>query len=181
MRLINIVAITLISFAAISCGKSSKNADQNPDTATVAEINVDEILNGDAAKMTESLDNRALFADDLEPQEAVAVLVGYLEIEKDAKTARRTRKELETMRKFVDVYDIAISNHGDKMRSAIRQYASTKGVDLSVVAREFRDRLRGVDEGSGIEATPVSKPDSAATDSAITQTEAVQANHDMFN
>ena len=49
------------------------------------------------------------------------------------------------------------------------------------MAGEFRDRLRGVDEGSGIEATPVSKPDSAATDSAITQTEAVQANHDRSN
>lgn len=181
MRLINIVASILISFAAISCGGSSKKTESQTDTVATPTIDVDEMLNGGANKMTESLDNRALFADDLEPQEAVAVLVGYLEIEKDAKTARRTRKELETMRKFVDVYDIAISNHGDKMRSAISQYASAKGVDLSVVAGEFRDRLRGVDEGSGFEATQVSKPDSASTDSAITQTEAVQANPDMFN
>lgn len=87
------------------------------------------------------------------------------------------------MRKYVDVYDIAISNHGNDMRAAISRNTSTTGIDLTIIAGEFRDKLHGIDEGSGVEAAPVEQPDSARqtkSDSITTSDSADTHNPDLF-
>ena len=185
MRFFYSVIISAVAVAFASCGGSSKETTVTVDTVAAGEVEVNQMLNGGAVKMSETIDNLALNADDLEPREAVAVLVGYLEIEKNAQEANKRKLVLETMRKFVDVYDIVMLNHGNDMRSAISRNASATGIDLSVIAGEFRDRLHGVDEGSGIEAAPVAKPDSAvSTDSVatvISGSEASTSNPDLFD
>lgn len=168
MRILYIATIFIATITLAACGRS---VDKTQIVTTVVdtvpatpEVDVNQMLNGGASKMSETIDNLALNADDLEPREAVAVLVGYLEIEKEAQAAHKHKVVLETIRKFVDVYDIVISNHGDKMCDAIRRNASSTGIDLTTVASQFRNRLHGVDEGSGTEAAPAATTDTTATD-----------------
>lgn len=183
MRILYIASIFVAAIALTACGRSAEKEQTvvpaNTDTVVTEQVKVDQMLNGGAAKMSETIDNLALNADDLEPREAVAVLVGYLEIEKEAQAAHKHKAALETIRKFVDVYDIVISNHGDKMRDAIRRNASSTGIDLTAVASQFRNRLHGVDEGSGTEAAPAAATDSTATDQ--TSNDVPAAEPDLFD
>lgn len=183
MRILHIATIFVAVTALTACGRSAEKettvAPATTDTVVIEEVKVEQMLNGGAAKMSETIDNLALNADDLEPREAVAVLVGYLEIEKEAQASHKHKTVLETIRKFVDVYDIVFSNHGDKMRDAIRRNASSTGIDLTAVASQFRNRLHGVDEGSGTEAAPAVATDSTSTEP--TDTEAVATGSDLFD
>ena len=183
MRILHIATIFVAAITLGACGRSVEKKQivtTVVDTVTTTqEVDVNQMLNGGASKMSETIDNLALNADDLEPREAVAVLVGYLEIEKEAQSSHKHKVVLETIRKFVDVYDIVISNHGDKMRDAIRRNASSTGIDLTTVASQFRNRLHGVDEGSGTEAAPAAPADSAVTDSP--DEHAAPAASDLFD
>lgn len=142
-----------------SCSRNDKPTD------TSATITLDDESPELAHAPSSVLDSLALNADDLTPAQAVNLLLGYVDIQKNA-TSFRTK--IITMRKFVDVYDIVMNNYGDEFRSVIRKAADRdNGVDLKEISLEFRDKLANYEEGSGTEYSTTAPKDSTATNDSI--------------
>lgn len=154
------VAITL-SLAA--CG--SKNTDSSA-TTEVTDIDVTEFTNGHASEHSAEIDSLALNADELTADEGARVLIGYYEMAKESSEAGRQKTTMETMRKFVDVYDIVLGNHGNDFRNAIAKLRSI--VDLAATATEYRERLADYDSGAGVESLSDERQQVAEADSTAT-------------
>lgn len=156
---VNILCVAMSCFAA---GCSSKSETPENGSGESVAVEEDVVLHASASV----LDSMALNADDLTPRRAVSLLNGYVEIYRNG---RSSRSKAVTMRKFVDVYDILISNYGDEFRNAVSSAASEE-TNLRELYQEFRGKLAGYDEASGMVAEPSVPKDSTATepvDSAI--------------
>lgn len=135
---------TLTIFAATTClfCSCSSKSDNNESSATEVIVTEDISLHNAPASVLDSL---ALNADDLSPQQAVSLLNGYVEIYRNSSSAKT---KAVTMRKFVDVYDILISNYGDEFRAAVSR-AANEDINLRDISQDFRTKLAGYDEASG--------------------------------
>lgn len=158
------VLIPILCAAVCSCvsGCSGKGDSGNPGAATEPVMEEAEVLHASASV----LDSMALNADDLTPGRAVSLLNGYVEIYRNG---RSSRSKAVTMRKFVDVYDILISNYGDEFRNAVSSAANDE-INLRELYQEFRGKLAGYDEASGMVAEPSAPKDStvaAPADSSV--------------
>lgn len=156
---------TLTIFAATTClfCSCSSKSDNKESSATEVIATEDFSLHNAPVSVLDSL---ALNADDLSPQQAVNLLNGYVEIYSNSSSAKT---KAVTMRKFVDVYDILISNYGDEFRSAVSR-AANEDINLRDISQDFRTKLAGYDEASGQvydapaakDTTTVSETDTAA-------------------
>lgn len=135
---------TLTIFAATAClfCSCSSKSDNNESSATEVIATEDISLHNAPVSVLDSL---ALNADDLSPQQAVSLLNGYVEIYRNSSSAKT---KAVTMRKFVDVYDILISNYGDEFRAAVSR-AANEDINLRDISQDFRTKLAGYDEASG--------------------------------
>lgn len=135
---------TLTIFAATTClfCNCSSKSDNNESSATEVIATEDFSLHNAPVSVLDSL---ALNADDLSPQQAVNLLNGYVEIYRNSSSAKT---KAVTMRKFVDVYDILISNYGDEFRAAVSR-AANEDINLRDISQDFRTKLAGYDEASG--------------------------------
>lgn len=156
MRLNVLIPILCAAVCCCAAGCSSKSDSGNPGAVTEPVMEEAEVLHASASV----LDSMALNADDLTPSRAVSLLNGYVEIYRNSGS---TRSKAVTMRKFVDVYDILISNYGDEFRNAVSSAASEE-TNLRELYQEFRGKLAGYDEASGMVAEPSVPKDSTATE-----------------
>ncbi|MDE7025336.1 MAG: hypothetical protein K2O88_05580 [Paramuribaculum sp.] len=154
-------SILSLAICIAICGctdKSENNSIPAPETITIEESTL-------SHAPASVLDSMALNADDLNPQQAIDLLTGYVQIYRNSSS---NRTKAVTMRKFVDVYDILISNYGDDFRNAVSQ-AANEETNLRDISQEFRSKLSGYDEASGMVYEPVTPKDTATstTDSTI--------------
>ena len=153
-----LAAMALVALmTACSGGKDGKAEIVEVQNSQLAEA----LNNGDYRSASVLADSMALYVDDLSPDETVSVLMAFLEFHNQAKG-----EDLETLRKYVDVYDIAIDNNPNDMRAAFSKARSMNpNLDFEQAARDFRRALAEYDAVKTYGETPVAKPDSAATDS----------------
>ncbi len=144
---------TCIGAAVCSCSHTETSQKQSVETSAPEKI--ESLVHAPASV----LDSLALNADDLTPQQAVNLLMGYVELQRSTTS---TRAKVVTMRKFVDVYDIVMNNYGDKFRAQIRDAAGKDNINLKEVSLEYREKLSGYDEASGIIIEPAAPKDSTA-------------------
>ncbi len=156
MRLNVLIPILCAAVCCCAAGCSGKSDSGNLGAATEPVMEEAEVLHASASV----LDSMALNADDLTPRRAVSLLNGYVEIYRNS---RSSRSKAVTMRKFVDVYDILISNYGDEFRNAVSS-AANEETNLRELYQEFRGKLAGYDEASGMVAEPSVPKDSTATE-----------------
>lgn len=137
-----IQSLTILSTAAwLLCSCSSKSDNSETSATETTSTEETSLLHAPASV----LDSLALNADDLSPQQAVNLLNGYVEIYRNSPSSKT---KAITMRKFVDVYDILISNYGDEFRNAVSR-AANDDINLRDISQDFRSKLAGYDEASG--------------------------------
>ncbi|MCM1482866.1 MAG: hypothetical protein NC043_00890 [Muribaculaceae bacterium] len=160
------ISVCLLAVMAVSCS-GSKSAD-------AADAQMSEIENaikaGEGARAVSTrVDSMALEADDLTPSQAVQVLVAYMRIHEEAKQNGDTQLDMETLRKFVDVYDIVTSVGGSEMTETFRALAArSPRYDIPAAAKEYRAILADYADGTsseeeaGAPAAPKAETDSVA-------------------
>ncbi len=105
-------------------------------------------------------DSMAIDVDELTNGETVAVLLAYLEIHNNAVEKGDTQKDLITLRKFVDVYDLSLGRDSKGMREALESARQINPVfNVDSLVRHFRARLAEYDAINGGDLT---KPDAPA-------------------
>ena len=74
------------------------------------------------------------------------VLSAFVKVYSDAQSKRESRRALETVRKYVDVYDIALSVNPKDTRAAFEKARRAgTGLDFDSIARAFREKLSNYD------------------------------------
>ncbi|MDE5727971.1 MAG: hypothetical protein K2H83_00310 [Duncaniella sp.] len=152
MKKILYLLLAVVGAIAVSCGQKAEKAEPEADGAVLRanEENNSRLavaLNGgqlgEASAMADSM---ALMVDDLTPEQTVQVLTAFLTIHNEAVRAKETRKDLETLRKYVDVYDIALSANPADTRAAFEKARRLNpSVNFDSVAAAFRERLTQYD------------------------------------
>ncbi|WP_289300617.1 hypothetical protein, partial [Duncaniella freteri] len=106
-----------------------------------------EALNtGDLRHASEMADSMSLFVDDLTPEQTVQVLMAFLSVHNEAVAKGDRRLDLETLRKYVDVYDIAVNANPKDTRAAFAKAKKINpDVDFDAVAKSFREKLSQYD------------------------------------
>ncbi len=155
-----------MAFVMISCGHRQKDKDIDMEL-----VELETAVNESSNTAISNIDSLAMMADELSPAEATKVLVTYMRIHEKASAAGDTRRDLETLRKYVDFYDIVMSANGDEMRLAFEKLAARRqNVDIIASAKQYRELLADYASGSAIEESApeeTSKPETA--DSTTTQ------------
>ena len=162
------IAFATTALLLASCGKK---ADQKPEEAPATVVVVeqdqlrDAVKNHDHKNLKSMADQLALNADDLTPAKAVSVLMSFYDLHLQYAAEHKRRSDMETIRKFVDVYDIVNSNHGADFRRSLEATREVyPDVDFTQVYREFVEKLSQYDGAVLSDSAPVAEPDSAATD-----------------
>lgn len=164
--LILAAAMTLLLTA---CG--GKKHDSGDTTAEVAETRytalADALNNGKLADASAMADSLSLLVDELTPEQTVQVLTAFIRVHNDAVENHQSRRDLETIRKYVDVYDIALSVNPRDTRAAFEKALEINPrIDFDAIALEFRERLTQYDAIQDGSLTAAEAPaDTAATDS----------------
>lgn len=129
----------------------------------------------DLATASAIADSMALYIDDLTPDETVTLLITFLEIHNQAVADGRADDDLVTLRKYVDVYDIAVGANPNDMRSAFADARRRNpNLDFEGSFNEFRsalaqyDALQDYGEEENPEPASEAKPDTAKTVKADT-------------
>ena len=168
--------ILLFIFAAVAvsvmpaCGSKGGDSDGTV-TAEVQEQNTQlaEALNvGNIKQASAMADSMSLFVDDFTPEQTVQVLMTFLSVHNDAVANKERRRDLETIRKYIDVYDIALSVNPKDTRAAFAKAKRINpAVDFDSIAVTFREKLSQYDaiqDGSLVAPEPT-EADSVASDS----------------
>lgn len=109
------------------------------------------------------LDSIALTAvDDLEPDQAVRLLIYYKE------RINGGAPRLQTIRKFKDVYSIVSGNYGNAFSKAVDNARHSGNIDLAQLYMEFSATLEAADQGAGLPAADTVATDSVPADSVRT-------------
>ena len=168
------ILVVCLSAAAIlaSCGGKNTDASDNGNAAAVQEQNtrLARALNaGSLSEASQMADSMSLFVDDLTPEQTVQVLTAFIEVHNDAVERKQKRRDLETLRKFVDVYDIALSVNPNDTREAFARARKLNPVlDFDSIADDFRSRLAqydAVQDGSLTSDGQDAPADTVSTDS----------------
>lgn len=160
------LALVLTSmFIVAGCGKKSDNVTVEV-TRSDEDIEIADYEHGVSKLTQRQLDSLAVNAiDELQPGQAVGVLMYYADIVNESRGGKRW----ETMRKFRDVYDIVLSNHGSDFRAAVDKIRLEKGVDLAKTYDVYAGRLTDYDDASGVIVAEEVKTDSMAISSDSTK------------
>lgn len=176
MKTFPILAAICLLISLASCG-GKKSASEIPDTAALEaaerqNTRLAEALNdGRLDKAAEMADSMSLFVDDLTPEQTVQVLMAFLKIHNRDVENKASRHDLETLRKYVDVYDIALSvNPNDTREAFARARKVNPEVDFDSLATAFRARLAQYDavQDGSLNAPEETPADTVATDSMQT-------------
>lgn len=147
-----IVLLAVIASSAIivtSCG-GKKTAEIPAATAETVEGQKSQLAEalstGNLRQASAMADSMSLFVDDFTPEQTVQVLSAFVKVYSDAQSKRESRRALETVRKYVDVYDIALSVNPKDTRAAFEKARRAgTGLDFDSIARAFREKLSNYD------------------------------------
>lgn len=135
-------AAILAAGTMVSCGGSGKKEVVPQEVVTTISTHdsslADAMSSGNIKHASQMADSLALMVDDLTPAQSVNVLATFVGVVDGAMAEHQSRKALETMRKFVDVYDIALSINPKDMRKAIN---SDHRYNFDSLASAYRSRL----------------------------------------
>lgn len=155
--MIMVMMFTLSMFVACSGSKKSDNSssvvaeEQNSQLAKALSV-------GNLADASAMADSMSLFVDDFTPEQTVQVLMAFLSVHNDAVEHRNSRRDLETLRKFVDVYDIALSANPKDTRAAFAKARKINPeINFDSLGTAFREKLTqydSVQDGSLVAAEP---------------------------
>ena len=164
-------ALAFIAIALASC--NNRRSDET--TVIVEQQNsqlADALRSRDYTTASSLADSMALYVDDLTPDETVTVLMAFLELHNRNIEEKRIDDDLETLRKYVDVYDIAISNNPNDMRAAFSRARSVNdNLDFEQVAADFRRKLAEYDAVQTYGNDP--QPEKSVTDTTETVADSV--------
>lgn len=173
-------ASSLIALMAAGCsgGKSDGSEAVNEE---MRNSHLFEAINsGDMTRTSLIADSLALNVDDITNYESVAVLLAYLEVHNKAAEAKDRHKDLETLRKFVDVYDLSFQRDREGMQAAISQaHQINKEVDLEALYREFRAKLAEYDAVQGGELTNEEPSEADSVNSKVDSTSVAGSENDL--
>lgn len=158
----------------VACG-GKKTADA-PAVENVGQESslLDESMNvGNLKQASAAADSMSLFVDDLSPDQTVQVLMTFLSVHNDL-AGKNYRRDLETLRKFVDVYDIALSANPKDTRAAFAKVRKMNpSIDFDSIAKSFREKLGQYDavQDGSLVAAETTPADSVATDTVAAEDE----------
>ena len=136
------VGIAAVTLAAVACGGKDQAEAVPQEVATTITTHdshlADAINSGNMAHASQMADSMALMVDDLTPGQSVNVLATFVGVIDGDLAGHRTRKAMETMRKYVDVYDIALSINPKDMRKALN---ADHRYNFDSLATAYRSRL----------------------------------------
>lgn len=173
LHIFTIAAIVALAALTAITGCSKKSDSDNAASIDIEQTNdalMAAVESHDRKNITSMIDELALNADDLSPEKGVSVLMGYYEMYNQYNSERRTKQAMETMRNFVDVYDIVNANHKENFKRALKRTNTVyPDVDFEAVYSQFLEKLSNYD-GSPVgssydEETPVDSATEAAVDS----------------
>lgn len=146
-----------------SCGSKS---DKVPEEVALTNSELSAAMEAhDLEKVSLMADSMANYLDDLTCDETVTVLLAFLEVHNDAAERKDSQLDLLTIRKFIDVYDIATQLNPNDFPKAVQAARNVNpSLDLEAIARQFRDRLAEYDALQN--GDEVSAPTRETTDSA---------------
>lgn len=149
MKIAKIALISLavsVGTAFYACGSSEDNSTTVEETTVVAEEDETEPVDFDHGeqKMNKSqMDSITNHPDEMSAGEATgALLYLYRSVEKSSGSTR-----MIAMRKFIDFYNIVLSNHGNDLRSSIKKVNKKENIDLSKIYETYAAMLSSGDEG----------------------------------
>lgn len=166
----SVLALLLLVVIACGCGSNKEKGDSLDEATLQAAEERNERLaralnDGQLGRASEMADSMSLIVDDLTPEQTIQVLLTFLSVHNEAVERKETRRDLETLRKYVDVYDIALSVNPSGTRDAFKKARKMNpAVDFDSIATSFRERLAQYDaiqDGSLIASEP-EPADSAA-------------------
>lgn len=146
-----------------ACGSSDTGSK---DEVTIIETNEESIADAIAANdirhASTVADSLALMVDDLTPEQTAGVLSTFVDVVDRASAEGSSRKMLETMRKYVDVYDIGLSINPKDLKKILD---SDRRHDYDSIASAYRSRLTDYAYTMSTEA-PAKTTDTIATNTA---------------
>lgn len=168
-----IISTLLLAIAFSSCSKIEKTSSvaENTPMDETTDVLREAVKQHDRKQLSSIVDSMAFFADDLTASQSVSVLMGYYELHRQHNEAHRYKANLEAMRNFVDVYDIAKSKHGDSFKRALAETATVyDNIDFEEVYKEFVQKLSNYD--GGYPQADNDPGDSLTADSIVVEEEA---------
>ncbi len=157
------LASTAIIASLTACGSGKSNGDHN--TGEQNSELTEALQNHDLKRVSSIADSMAMYVDELTPDETVTVLMAFLEVHNEAAAAGDRMRDLETIRKFVDVYDIASGINPNDFRAAVaKANRINPNLNFAQLVEDFRDKLAEYEASAGepdIESSTV-KTDSVA-------------------
>lgn len=150
--LITVALALLAILLCVACGGKSDKEHPAPDAADLEAAELQNtrlaraLTEGHVETASAMADSMSLFVDDLTPDQTVQVLMAFLTVHNEAVARKDTRRDLETLRKYIDVYDIALSVNPSDTRAAFDKARKVNpAVDLDSLATSFRERLTQYD------------------------------------
>ena len=168
--ILSLIAAVGIVACVTGCGsKGHGDADGAAESVDEQNVQLAEALNvGNISQAAAMADSMSLFVDDFTPEQTVQVLMAFLSVHNEAAAAKERRRDLETIRKYIDVYDIALSVNPNDTRAAFAKAKRINpAVDFDSIAVMFRERLAQYDaiqDGSLVASEP-EETDSVTADS----------------
>ena len=161
--ILSLIALVVLMSCMTACGSKTSGEESETVAESVDEQNTQlaEALNvGNIGRASAMADSMSLFVDDFTPEQTVQVLMAFLSVHNDAVAAKERRRDLETIRKYIDVYDIA--NPKDTRAAFAKAKRINPEVDFDSIAVMFRERLAQYD---AIQDGTLNAPEPAAADS----------------
>ena len=144
-----IFALLLSSLSLSACGSRGGQEASPAEVEQIKEENsrlVEALNGGDINNVAQVADSMSLFVDDFTPEQTVQVLMAFLSVHNDAVARHQSRRDRETLRKYIDVYDIALSVNPKDTRAAFdKARKMNPAVDFDSIARVFREKLTQYD------------------------------------
>ena len=133
-----------------SCGDAKKGIKTTTTASEEVETQKSQLeqalTDGNLKQASVVADSMSLFVDDFTPEQTVQVLTTFIKVYKDAVARHESRKALETIRKYVDVYDIALSTNPKDTKTAFQKaMRNNPELDFGAVAIAFREKLSNYD------------------------------------
>ena len=146
----NAISALIVAALALSACGSSGHEEKSPvvtEQAREQNSRLEVALSaGDINNVAQVADSMSLFVDDFTPEQTVQVLMAFLSVHNDAVEHHQSRRDLETIRKYIDVYDIALSVNPKDTRAAFEKARKMNpAVDFDSIARTFREKLTQYD------------------------------------
>lgn len=167
-KILGILLAAIVTVAVAGCSGKGKGDSDGADALGQDSQLAQALAAGDVQTASAIADSMSLFVDDFTPEQTVQVLTAFIAVHKDAAAKKQTRRDLETLRKYVDVYDIALSLNPNDTRAIFEKaHRANPEVDFDALAKEFRAKLSQYDsvQGAGATEAPADTAKAAPADS----------------